>query len=284
MKVVNPSYPRGNKFYLIYEAYHDICRKAFSLKTYQAAEHITLNTQPGNAYLGPGRTKNWVDALSLKSNTEFPRFEVHSNLAFFAIHEGINSHIEHKKCNYQSIERIRDLGNMPWKKDMQIQWDDIRKGFIVFDVPYEGELEKVPKQGISKAITETLKDIIAETGMFDLLGEAVYTGYAYSDSVQGDKAFKESFEALLNGTFTPEQATSIALYSKAYRTEFCNTEYTRIQKLKAPGSNKRIDYKYYKLVRNNNTKPTISTVTRTNLMYKYGGYKLPDNYKEWFDG
>lgn len=283
MEIINTSFPTGNKFYPIENVKtQEKCAKVFSLKMYQAAEFISNNVSySSNEYLGSQYVSPWFNSLELcHHHEEFPRFKINYYVAFKGVSESVNAVILHKKTNYQSINRIRDLGNMPWHPGMTIQWDNVRKGFIVFDIPYEGELITVPKSGISKAITEILKDIVAEAGMFELLGESTYIDSYYSDSVKADKAFRNAFEALLNGTQTTKQTTDIAIGSGAYYAKYDNEEATKIWKL--PPKDRH--YRYYKLTRLEKNKPKISTITRTQLMYKYGGLKLPENYQEWFDG
>jgi len=289
MDIVNPSYPRGNKFYKVEGNNADKCARIFTLATFNAAKHLTLNTETYNETLGCSHISSWLSSLEISGeHLEFPKFKIYSSWAFQGVHESINSVLVHRKSYYQSISRIRDLGNMPWKEGMEIQWDNVRKGFIVFDVPYEGDLVTVPKSGISKAITEILKDIVAEAGMFELLGESTYVEAYYNDSVYVDKVFREAFEALLEGTQTHKQTTDIAIGSGAYMTQYDSDEASRLHKVFRTTTGNSHGYspnsRYYKLVRNGSNKPKISTVTRTALMYKYGGYKLPDDHMDWFDG
>ena len=288
MDIVNHSYPRGRKFYEVHDSKHDMCRKVFCRTMYNAAMHISQYAGHSNECLGAQYVTPWTSSLEIFGTTfgEYPKFKILSARAFHGVSEGINSVIMHKKTNYQSIVRIRDLGNMPWEQGMVIQWDDDRGGFIVDDVAYEGEMDSVPKSGIGKLITETLKDIVAEAGMFELLGESTYVEAYYSDSIQADKNFRSSFEALVDGTQTTKQTTDIAIGSGAYT---CIHDYDRAKQANTAWQSQHGQYTYppsspnYKLTRTGN-KPKISTITRQFLLFKYGGLKLPENYEDWFDG
>ncbi len=284
MEIVNESFPRGNKFYAIPENFHENASKVFSLEMYNAAKFINENSFKRSGILNKSGCQNFIQSCVKLSNDEFPKFKVNYSVFFNVLCDYISTNIMQLKCNYQSMQRFTSLGpsNMPYYKDMVVQWDDIRKGFILYDIPYEGEMVTVPKSGISKAITEQLKDIVAETGMFEILGESLYVSSTETNlsQINADKEFYNSFEDLLKGTQTYEQTTKIAVLSGAYMTKYCSDKGTECNSLPLSHPDR---YKYYKLVKTN-SKPKISTVTRQKLLFKYGGTRLPDNYMDWFDG
>jgi hypothetical protein len=284
MEIVNESFPRGNKFYAVSEGHHKNASKVFSLEMYNAVKFIHENSPKKNGMLNKNGCTGFINGCVKLSNDEFPKFKVNYVGFFEALSEYISVNIKQLKCNYQSMQRFSDLGpsNMPYYKDMVVQWDDIRKGFILYDIPYEGEMVTVPKSGISKAITEQLKDIVAETGMFEILGESLYvsSGETNLSQIAADKEFYNSFEDLLNGTQTYEQTTKIAVLSGAYMTQYCTDKNRELNTLPYNTPDR---HKYYKLVKTKSN-PKISTVTRQKLLFKYGGTRLPDNHMDWFDG
>jgi hypothetical protein len=279
MDVINPEYPRGNKFYKVEkEQLQERAAGIFTSKMYHSVEHIRANTLSYNETLGSESVSSWANSLIIDGeHSKFPKFQILYPRAFQGIDPSVTATILQRKANYQSMSRFKEISNMPWTVGMIVQWDDARKGFIVYDTPYEGLLDIVPKSGISKAITIQLNDIVAETGMFELLGESLYVQSSYGNtSINNDLKVKNAFEAILSGTQTTEQTTDIAQITGAYEAEFDTEECIRLRSL--PGN------KYYKLVRKPKVTPKISTVTRQALLYKYGGTKLPENWLEWFDG
>ena len=285
MEIVNESFPRGNKFYEISEKFHENASKVFSLEMYNAVRFISENSPKGEGVLNRNGCNAFINSCVKLSDDKFPKFKVNYSSFFSALSEYITVNIKQRKSEYQTMRRISHLcpSDMPYYKDMVVQWDDIRKGFILYDIPYEGEMVTVPKSGISKAITEQLKDIVAETGMFEILGESLYISYNETNlsQIEGDKEFCNSFEDLLEGAQTYEQTCKIAVLSGAYSTNYCSDKAREVSKLPYDHPDKQ---KYYKLVKKTKSKPKISTVTRQKLLFKYGGTRLPDNYMDWFDG
>ncbi len=284
MEIVNESFPRGNKFYAIPEQYHENASKVFSLEMYNAAKFVFENSPKYAGVLNRNGCRSFINSCVKLSNDKFPKFRVNYSTFFNALSEHISINIKQLKSNYQSMQRVSNLGssNIPYYENMVVQWDNIRKGFILYDIPYEGEMVTIPKSGISKAITEQLKDIVAETGMFEILGESLYVASNETNlsAIEADKEFYNSFEDLLNGTQTYEQTTKIAVSSGAYSTKYCKDKVRECNSLAYKHPDR---WKYYKLVKTS-SKPKISTVTRQKLLFKYGGTRLPDNYMDWFDG
>tara|TARA_B110000014_G_C20125774_1_gene599559 strand:- start:3877 stop:4725 length:849 start_codon:yes stop_codon:yes gene_type:complete len=282
MEIVNESFPRGNKFYPVCEQHREKASKVFSLEMHNAAKFMAENSPKRSGVLSKAGCDTFMRTFDLVSQDTFPKFRVKCYSFFRCLSEHVSIQLRQRKDYYQSMQRFDQVAhNMPWYKDMIVQWDNVRKGFIVHDTPYEGEMVTVPKSGISKAITEQLKDIVAETGMFEILGENLYVGAgANLDSVRGDIEFYNSFEYLLNGTQTHDQTCKVALLSGAYFTKYCNDKSLALSHLPYGDPNR---HKYYKLVKTK-SKPKISTVTRQKLLFKYGGTRLPDNYMDWFDG
>ena len=291
MEVVNTDFPKGNKFYPIANE-HTITRirKIFSKKTYWALKHVEESVISHNEHLGTMGMSSWLSDVSISGDhhNDYPIFKISSCSVFRGLYEYVSSVIDHKKDNYQSFLRIKHLGNMPWYPDMEIQWDDIRKGFILYNIPYEGTLTKVKGSGISKKITTILNDISDEAGMFELLGESTFIARdkAYANSVQKANSILDCFERLVDGTYSYDDAITVAVDSKGYDASYDSDESQRLSTLVHKGVltwNDAPASKYYKLVKSS-TKPKISSTTRQRLMYKFGGLELPDNYEEWFDG
>jgi hypothetical protein len=285
MDIINKEFPVGKKFYSITNQDLGVrlipqIESLLNIKTFNALKVLQDTAVPSNDTFNLRISFSWLKSLELLNSSEYeeyPKFIINSSHMFLAFSSMFNINTVHKKSAYQAITRIPAINNMPYFKGMIVQWDSNRKGFIVHNTPYEGELDVVKKSVVSKYITKVLNDLVDENGIFEILGESLYMSYSTSSSVHSDTVFKETFLKFLAGTHTAEDVKHIAVNSGAYYMSHDHTERQRLRNIGNPSS------KFNKLVRTGN-KPKISTVTRQILLYTYGGLKLPDNYKAWFDG
>ena len=260
-------FPVGKKFYPI-QSEHLQERYSKMMKTdfIEACKLIDESLVGNSSYFS-----NHVNNLSLavfKTNEEFPQIEVACR-TLLALDESNHRYITHKASFYQTPLRINTLGCMPLIDNPIIQWDDVRKGIIVHNHPYEGEL--VPTKE-SSAVKRKLKDhlstLLGEVGMFTLLGKELKVPMGYSWSSSDIKA--TNLENTISNTFSSspkfEDVLEVALTTGVYKEEF-----------------RREPVRGYYLTRTDKP-PKLYTSVRTKMLYKLGGLTLPDNYQDWFDG
>jgi hypothetical protein len=259
-------FPTGKKFYPVKnEQQVKTIREMLNTNFIEACKTITEAKINRSDYFNPN-VRN-ISTVKLLSNEEFPKIEPCSS-TFLALNWTFSTTINHKACFYQTPIRMCGLADMPYFEGMVIQWDDTRKGIIVHNHPYEGELIATKESAaVKRKLKEHLNTLLGEAGMFTLLGKDMKTprGYMWQRSDKKAATLEETITKTFSDKPKYEDVLEVALTTGVYTTRY-----------------NRADYSYY--LERTTKKPKLYTSVRTKMLYKMGGLTLPDNYKDWFDG
>lgn len=279
MELVNTKpLPKGSRFYPItdkeqllhlplmlsnkyYKASLEVAAMQLAAKSagYDTDKYSTLN----NAYNVERYSANF---LPQDFDSEYPIFLV-SNLFLTMLSPEGEIQTKHRKSFLSGSRRFIGIeGDIPVSgMQAKLQWDPKRLGLIVHDHTYEGPLVSTGSGTVSKALNSTILGSINEGKLAKLLGIDIdYTKLGYNAGINLDDLI---IKYLLNETNSEE------LFRMLSHLGFLSRTYDRV-------TSKII-------ISINEDKPKkldITTTLRTKLIYMYGGYKLPDNHTEWFDG
>lgn len=250
--------------------------KAF-MEVVEVSSNIVLNQDVDyNNNVVYYNLKNYLNHFKMITDEEYPVFEINLTetyeplrLLFPYVH---TKHVF--KQNYHSGSRRfpTSIGDIPLPKGIEkltVNFCPKTDSLIVHNHTYEGKFKNVNSKTVGNKLNEQILEVIQEAQMLELLeGDIIVDWKRYGGSA-ADKKVK-----LQN------------LIPKYLRGEASTSEVAQI--LDSAG---RLDYKYCSDTRevkgiikkdSYNEKIVIPTTLRTQLIYLYGGYTLPDDYEEWF--
>jgi len=269
-------FPVGKKFYPLNEnsklesAWAEAC---LTKKYLECTKYLAQWSKCGNQYHTPQSISALVNTINILSDEEYPKVEIKAPLLFLCISEGWNITCNHVAAMYQTPERIRRISNMPYFEGMIVQWDNDRKGFILHNAPYEGELVPTKESAkVKRDIKDHINHVLGDVNMFTLLGDELYVPWnmRWMSSIEEAKSLHKIFLDTQKENADLEQVIQLAISSKAYTSEY-NRDRGR-------------DYGKSYILTKTNKKPKLPTSVRTKLIFQLGGLTLPDDYQQWFDG
>lgn len=275
-------FPRGDKFYAVQPKHHDTLDSLLSKKFLESAsftlDALNKANHLNSDYLGTNGL-NAIRYAKMLDNEVYPKIEVRRTF-LAGIMYGNHVTIQHRKATFQTAQRFTKMDSMPYFGDkIIIRWDPVRKGIIRYDVPYEGPLINNKPKKIGDELIAYIEEQLSEIGIFELLGEDMYTEYSSafgSSSANKDILIEEKLINFISGNYTVEDVKDLALATGAYIARYdSNVKWV-------PNGGPNYTYQPYKLTFSG--KPVLSTTTRTRMVYRMGGYTLPEDYQEWFDG
>ncbi len=213
--------------------------------------------------------------LKLDDNP-YPTYEVMEENAFTSFnpqncnaYEGIRTTQVKKATSYQRTQEYSMLGNLPDIKGLKFSITG--KEITVYNMPYEGELEKSDRfTEVNKLITTKVKDLTAKIemtcmiagGYLDIPKNIEITNW-YSKNISSEQ-FAKHFIKYLEGTSDLKDELLIARHMGVLDAWYDHTLRKYVYKI-------------------TDKKPKFPTGIRTRIYYMAGAYKVPDNYQEWFD-
>lgn len=272
---VNEDLPRGTKFYPAPQdiwGIFDVMLKKSNIDHLKGASEIIKESQSNSEY---NRCYTAVSRLVMLDTEEYPRVTMPVN-TFAALHSSIYPNLCTKKADYANSAKLTIL-DIPvgtgYYDTIEVRWDTKRKGFIVYNAPYEGELinnkPMVVNRQINKVIKSKISTLLAELLIDDDADLSIRSGYQYgANPSEKAKLIDECLPKILNDTYEVQELVTLTfvlgLYGKTY------------------------DYEKHRyqldLDKKHNPNIVLPSALRTKLIYLYGGYTLPENYQEWFDG
>lgn len=270
MDIVNKALPRGNKFYPVDPAICVILEsllKRENIETLRKAkELIQVQGLHSDYWKVCEQTYYWKLA---EGSDEYPIITMAGNDLSKLAHYFSNG-TDPKKANYTSSIRIRGV-NAAYGKQIKVSYCPTRKGLMFYDVPYEGELVSNRPMVINKQLKTILTETINQLALEALIG-AGDEDLNITDKVRWASASARAEEAIdlitnvLAGNYDTKDLATCAYALGLYDCKYArNIGYILdLDAKKAAGF-------------------TLSAASRTRLIYHYGGYRLPDNYMEWFD-
>ena len=274
MNISNVSLPTGKKFYPLSETtqiiFSHILHRPVIDAINKAKEAIPSDPYLGNFWSMYSRTLQYK---RLSEEVDYPIYELPQYVLCNADNR-LRDMIATKKTYYASQKRVGQIG-IPINKDgkLKLQYDPIRKGLIVHDHPYEGELLGNKPMVVNKNLKELIRVKLEEIEVLALISEddglmpIDHVGYYTTKTGKGE-IIADTLPKLFDGTYTETDVVTLSYIMGRYPLVYKN-------------STMCID----------TTKPTgrmddfnFSAGLRTRLTYHFGGYTLPNNYEEWFDG
>lgn len=270
MNIVNPSLPTGNKFYPLFDASLIEAKTILSRETYDTLKQTRELIQKGGLNSNHWLCTSAYAYLKFPDGTDkYPKIKIRGHdLHFISYIFHITK--AHNKSSYAAINRANGI---PIQGDgreyITIQFDEKRNGIIVYDQPYEGELVSNKPMVINRQLKEFISERVNELALAALIGaepkdlKAEYWNDKSSRMLKLDQVLPK----LLSGKFTDQDLAQAAQVIKAFGTEW------------VPNVGYCLD-----LDKPNQHDFDIGAGTRTKLIYMLGGYKLPEDYQDWFDG
>ena len=276
MNIVNPSLPTGKKFYPVPEQYQTTFEMVLNRQSHK--EWNTVQERLKNCHLHYHRwgMHGHFHRFVMPEGTDLYPIVTTSAAGLHMLGDEFSKYVDHKKANYASNTRI-GVFHMPLVDQyaIKLQWDPVRKGIIVHNHPYEGELVSNKPMVINKQLKNIITEKVNELALEVLIGAdiedlEVKNPWYYDNKAQKGAEITELIPKILDGTYETKELSQLSVLLGIYKVKNAGTGYM---------------YKY--IVDTDNKADgafDITAATRTNLIYRLGGYNLPENYTEWFDG
>lgn len=275
MEIVNKSLPRGSRFYpldpVMKVPVEHLMRRS-NIELLRNARKLVQESKANSEYWGICEsTYSW----HIEEGTdEYPVIEMPAyGLSRITYH--FNSYIKHSKANYVNCARIGHINLAVPEDKIKVQYDPIRGGLIVHEVEYEGELDSNKPMVINKQLKSAVKTKIGELALEALIGAgdedltvSSEVCWGATKASRGELASK-LIPKILSGDYDTSELATCAVALGLYNTKRVNHLPNRIIDMDSP--NTEVDFE-------------ITAAARTKLIYYFGGYKLPENYQEWFNG
>ena len=194
-----------------------------------------------------------------------------------------------KKMQYGASTRIKGLDIPVPEGKIKVQYCPQRKGLIVHDCPYEGELVGNKPMVVNKKLKSLINEKVGEIELLTLLGVEDFIGIKdnpqYSNKNERGEIIANKLEKLIDGSYEDEDLAMVCGAMGKYEVRHNSGRYDH--KTGTQGSKPVSgDWRYYldtsrKL---DGTGFDFTASVRTKMIYHFGGYTLPDNYEEWFNG
>lgn len=281
----NDKLPKGNKFYPVsnhYASYEDDCyvhnlKKMLHKDYYEIVSKVyndivITHDKSVNQILHLDNIKGYMEDCTILTDEEYPVFKVNKQAINLFLPEACRE-VAFKKNYHGGSKRIKTvMMDIPASDDfIYMQWCNKRKGIIIHNQVFEGSFKSNGSAKLNKEINEIIQDIIGQAQMLELLNSTfeVDRKYRYCSASQKKSVLEKLIPKFISNTATDEEIFGILSVAGRIETKW---DYA---------SGKTI---YSLDLRRLNDKIEIPPTLRTKLIYMYGGYTLPDNYEEWFDG
>lgn len=266
--------PVGKKFFPLTNPIEGLVNKfnLFTLDFINRVKQITEETSKSGVYgeYFSTRSIQGIDRIKIASEYKvlngYPAIRVEHSFDFISkVDASYNTYTKHLAKFYVAKERYPQIGNLPYFKGVVYQWDSVKKGIWVLNMPYEGEL--VPSK-ISAKVKRELKDIfddaINKVETLTVLGAPIATDY--SSNIHDERKY---IRKLVN----KEEMADKDLFTLLKHVGVLSGKYN----WQAPHNQQ------YEFTLRNNPKFKIHSHTRTNILFEMGGLELPEDYQDWFD-
>ncbi|APC46041.1 hypothetical protein HYP06_gp031 [Vibrio phage vB_VspP_pVa5] len=228
--------------------------------------------------------RNWT----LLTDETFPVIEMFSS-SLSTIYYGLGEVKGNKKHQFGSYRRLGQTDIPIGGNKIKVQYDPLRRGLIVHDCPYEGELVSNKPMVINKQLKSLIREKVGEIELLTLLGDEDFIGMdknpsSYSKAERGT-TIAELAPKLFDNTYDDVDLAMICAAMGRYRCKWNTAPYVPAGVTQIP---KPVDDKFnYYLDTSNKIDGSdfdFPASVRTLFIYHFGGYTLPDNYEDWFDG
>lgn len=288
-------FPIGKKTYPLH-----INNTAFKLtlnNTYHTAlsiiDSIYKNTEImlGNYSLRSTQHDLLSYLINLTGSSTYPIYKLNYEYDLTHLVNTLNPYLQtstvHKADLYQSTIRAnfnthnQENISLPIFNGMHIQYDEVRHGLVIHNMPYEGELVKSKNfTQINKAISEKLKSIKKELELTGILKDSyleVPTECKWVTTTTRSNNLVKLIDKLL--TEDPNMTLDEKLIV-AHALGQCSVKYGYELNLSSIASgSKHIKYFMFKDKVGYKWPPGA----KKQVYFKYGAYELPEDYLEWFD-
>lgn len=226
--------------------------------------------------------RNW----EVLTDDEYPVINMRAR-DLVTMYPGFNMVNGSKKYQYASRSRIQALDIPVIGRDIKVQYDPLRKGLIVHDCVYEGELVGNKPMVVNKQLKSLIREKVGEIKLLVLLGDESCIGMddhaRYQSKAAKGEVIADLAPKLFDGTYDDQTLAMICSAMDMYVVEYNQVQYNTKSR-KRPD----IDFNYYldtsKPLNDDGKDFQFPANVRTKFIYHFGGYVLPDNYEEWFDG
>ncbi|AUR82517.1 hypothetical protein NVP1152O_035 [Vibrio phage 1.152.O._10N.222.46.E1] len=283
--------PRGKKFYplsgklehltVTFESLMRLdniltLRRAFDLIKEASADSDYWNVR--------APLKHW----ELLNDETYPIIEM-GTYSLATIFYGLSPVKGNKKHQYASYNRIGKLDIPVVGSKIKVQYDPLRRGLIVYDHPYEGELVGNKPMVVNKQLKSLIREKVGEIELLTLLGDTEYIGMnqnpaSYGKAERGT-VIAELAPKLFDDTYDEGDLAMICAAMGRYDCKWNTIPYNSRN---TPGIVKPVadEFNYYldTSLKLDGGDFDFPASVRTLFIYHFGGYVLPDNYEEWFDG
>lgn len=266
--------PVGKKFFPLINPSETLVKQfnAFTLDFIERTKKISSEMIDANVYgefFSPSSIRG-VDNIRIASEYKtlngYPAIRVDRRFDFlFKVSSGLRTYTNHLAKFYTSTERYPMIDNLPYFRGIIYQWDSVKKGIWVLNMPYEGKL--VPSKDSAKVKRE-LKSI------FDDAINSVETLKVLGDSAARKHSYTISNELLyIRKLVNKEEMDNSVLFSILDHAGAMTSQYNWKASSKLQ----------YEFTLKTNPKFKIHSHTRTNILFEMGGLELPEDYQDWFD-
>lgn len=205
-------------------------------------------------------------ASEYKTLNGYPAIRVNHKYDFLSkVSPGLRTYTKHLAKFYTTTERYPSIDNLPFFNGAIYQWDSVKKGIWVLNMPYEGKL--VPSKDSAKVKRE-LKDIFDEAinsvETLSVLGAPIAVDY--SSNIYDEL---EKIRKIVN----KEELSNKGLFNILEHVGVLSGKHN----WQAPAAQR------YEFTLKKNPKFKIHSHTRTNILFEMGGLELPEDYQDWFD-
>lgn len=275
MDIVNKALPRGKKFIKLDPVYWPMFSMLLSrpnIACMLQASEIIKEAKANSDYWNMCTAMHNFKIVDEQGTDEFPIIRVNANY-LHSINWHLSTYKSALKAHYAGMTRIGVLDlPVPPEGTLNIRWDPEKKGIWAYNVEYEGDIINNKPMVINKQLKSLIREKIGEIAILALLDaqdedlEVPWNIYGASVSekseIIGNTAMK-----IIAGDYELEDLVkcsyAMGMYGCIYK----------------PNVGRVLDTKNPK----NADAFEITSSARTKLIYMFGGYKLPDNYQEWFD-
>lgn len=266
--------PVGKKFFPLINPSETLVKQfnAFTLDFIERTKKISSEMIDANVkgeFFSPNSIRG-VDNIRIASEYKtlngYPAIRVDRRYEFLSkVSPGLLTYTKHLAKFYTSTERYPMIDNLPYFRGIIYQWDSVKKGIWVLNMPYEGEL--VPSKDSAKVKRE-LKDIfdeaINEVKTLSVLGAPIAN--KYSSNIYTELPY---IRKLVN----KEEIPNKDLFGILEQVGVLSGKYTW----------QATSDQQYEFTLKQNPKFKIHSHTRTNILFEMGGLELPEDYQDWFD-
>jgi hypothetical protein len=273
MSLVNPPLPTGDR--KLDKQYTEILKPFLSNDCVELVDHMVQTSTALNSYsIHLRHCLNFLEEIKsiTDSNSEHPIVEFNPGRL-----QALSDNFKLMPCTVQKHYAFDwVLGNTEiffnHRKNVRLQYSPEHDCVLMKDVPYQGRLISNSPMIVNKELkdriithinTLRMTSLIEGNGSDIIIPKDTPIGPAKS---QHSQLVKENLIRLLEDTANDLDLIKIALTLRLTDYKYSDTHSHFILNLA------NISYANLK----------IDSATRTNLIYRLGGYNLPDDYESWF--